>query len=132
MTRDLEKKIPLPSHMMPLNTEHFRRDHCLFDAMDGNSHFNQVVNLQRKGSSGGMGETLIYQNKPLNNKHTSNSGLILHIKHKDYEQVNAKDIYKAIFYASQNWLLLQSYITYIFTMNHKQIVSLLMNPKEGF
>lgn len=123
MTRDFEKKKspPLSAPIIhgAVNIESFRRDHCLFDAGDENSHFNQVVNLQRKGSSGGMGETLIYQNKPLNNKHTSNPRLILHIKHKDSEQVNVKDIYKAIFYATQNWLLLRSYITYIFIMNHK-------------
>jgi len=66
-----------------------------------------------------MGETLIYQNKPLNNKHTSNPGLILHIKHDNYKQFNVRDIYKAISYATQNWLLLYSYIRYIFIVNHK-------------
>lgn len=92
----------LLSHAVPLNTEAFRTDHCLFDAVDGNSHFNQVVNLQRKGWSGGMGETLIYQNKPLNNKHTLNPELIPHIKHEIYKHLNVRSVYKAILYAIQN------------------------------
>lgn len=60
-----------------------------------------------------MGETLIYQSKPLNNKHNSNPGLIPHIKHVNYKHFNVSGVHKAILYATQNWLLLYPFKVYL-------------------